>query len=109
MNKQNNHQDAAARAASYVQDDKVHKALYSDPEIFEAELDKVFNNTWVWLAHESEISQKGSYKTANIGRQPVIVVRQRSGDVKVLLNRCRHRGATVCDCLLYTSPSPRDS
>lgn len=87
----------AQRAADLVLEDRVHKDLYSDPEIFEEELDKVFNNTWVWIAHESEVSGKNNYKTAKIGRQPVIVVRERKGGINVLLNRCRHRGATVCE------------
>ena len=84
-------------AADMVLEDRVHKSLYSDPEIFEQELDKVFNHTWVWLAHESEVPDAGSYKTAKIGRQPVIVVRDRKGNIHVLQNRCRHRGATVCE------------
>ncbi|WP_019531636.1 aromatic ring-hydroxylating oxygenase subunit alpha [Dasania marina] len=84
-------------AADLVLEDRVHKSLYSDPEIFEEELDKVFNNTWVWVAHESEIAEVGSYKTAKIGRQPVIISRDRKKNIHVLLNRCRHRGATVCE------------
>lgn len=88
---------AAQRAADLVLDDRVGKELYSDPEIFDAELDKVFNNTWIWVAHESEIANVGDYKTAVIGRQPVIVVRDRKKNIHVLQNRCRHRGATVCE------------
>lgn len=97
MNNNHTNSDTAQRAADMVLDDRVHKDLYSDPTIFEAELDKVFNNTWVWVAHESEVSGKHNYKTAKIGRQPVIVVRERKGGINVLLNRCRHRGATVCE------------
>ena len=97
MNKLTDKAAIAQKAAALVLDDRVHKDLYSDPEIFEEELDKVFNNTWVWLAHESEVSGKNNYKTAKIGRQPVIVVRERKGGINVLLNRCRHRGATVCE------------
>jgi phenylpropionate dioxygenase-like ring-hydroxylating dioxygenase large terminal subunit len=84
-------------AADMVLDDRVHKSLYSDEKIFEEELDKVFDNTWVWLAHESELPEAGSYKTAQIGRHPVIVVRDRKKNIHVMLNRCRHRGATVCE------------
>ncbi|MEC9262093.1 MAG: aromatic ring-hydroxylating dioxygenase subunit alpha [Pseudomonadota bacterium] len=80
-----------------VLEDKVHKSLYSNPALFEEELDRVFNNTWVWVAHESEVSESGSYKTAMIGKQPVIVVKDRKGTIHVLENRCRHRGATVCE------------
>lgn len=83
--------------ADLVKDDRVHKSLYSDPNIFEEELDKVFNNTWVWVAHESEVSEVGSYKTAKIGKQPVIVARDRKKNIHVMFNRCRHRGATVCE------------
>lgn len=83
--------------ADLVKDDRVHKSLYSDPNIFEEELDKIFNNTWVWLAHESEVAEAGSFKTAKIGKQPVIVSRDRKKNIHVMLNRCRHRGATVCE------------
>ena len=80
-----------------VQDGAVDPFLYTDPEVFEAELNKIFYKTWVWVAHESEIRNPGDFKTAQIGRQPVIVVRDRSGKINVLENRCRHRGATVCE------------
>jgi phenylpropionate dioxygenase-like ring-hydroxylating dioxygenase large terminal subunit len=83
--------------AALVKDDRIHKSLYSDPSIFEEELDKIFNNTWVWLAHESEVAEVGSYKTAKIGKQPVVVSRDRKKKIHVMLNRCRHRGATVCE------------
>ncbi|RAR50689.1 phenylpropionate dioxygenase-like ring-hydroxylating dioxygenase large terminal subunit [Paraburkholderia unamae] len=72
-------------------------SLYTDPAIFEAELEKIFYKTWIWVAHESEVREPGDFKTAMIGRQPVIVVRDRTGTIRVLENRCRHRGATVCD------------
>ncbi|MEV0032556.1 aromatic ring-hydroxylating dioxygenase subunit alpha [Nocardia sp. NPDC050793] len=80
-----------------VADDRVAGALYTDPEIFELELERIFYRTWVWVAHVSEIPEPGSYKMATIGRQPVIVNRDRKGQFNVLLNRCRHRGASVCE------------
>lgn len=83
--------------ADLVQKDRVHTSLYTDPAIFEQEMDKVFANTWVWVAHASEIPEAGSYKTTFVGRQPVVVVRDRKQQVHVLLNRCRHRAATVCE------------
>lgn len=80
-----------------VESGRIHKDLYSNPEIFEQELDKIFNNTWVFVGHESEVPEAGSYKTAMIGRQPVILSRDRKMNLHVLQNRCRHRGATVCE------------
>jgi len=83
--------------AALVRDDRVHTSLYVDPSIFEAEMDKIFANTWVWVAHASEIPQPGNFKTAHVGRQPVIVTRAADGRVHVLLNRCRHRAGSVCE------------
>lgn len=83
--------------ASLVESDRVAGTLYSDPALFEREMDRIFHRTWVWVAHESEIAKAGDFKMAWVGRRPVIVTRDRRGGINVLLNRCRHRGASVCE------------
>jgi phenylpropionate dioxygenase-like ring-hydroxylating dioxygenase large terminal subunit len=80
-----------------AQVDRVAPALYTDPAIFDAEMERIFYKTWIWVAHESELPKPGDFRTTMIGQQPVIVVRDQEGQVRVLENRCRHRGATVCD------------
>jgi len=80
-----------------VRDDRVHTSLYKDPAIFDAEMDRIFKNTWVWVAHASEIPGPGNFKLSHVGLQPVIVTRDKEGRVHVLLNRCRHRAASVCE------------
>ena len=80
-----------------AQSDRVAPSLYYDPAVFETELERIFYKTWIWVAHESELPNPGDFRTTTIGRQPVIVVRDKSGAVNVLQNRCRHRGATVCE------------
>lgn len=80
-----------------VLDDRVHTSLYQDAAIFEEEIDRIFSKTWVWVAHASEVPTKNSFKTSFVGRQPVIVTRDKGDDIHVLLNRCRHRGASVCE------------
>ncbi|MFI6695783.1 Rieske 2Fe-2S domain-containing protein [Streptomyces sp. NPDC050433] len=88
---------ATTDIAGLVQPDRVDISLYTDPELFELEMDRIFNRTWVWVAHESEIPNAGDFRTAMVGRQPVIVTRDRRGGINVLLNRCRHRGASLCE------------
>ncbi|MFD4599818.1 Rieske 2Fe-2S domain-containing protein [Streptomyces sp. NPDC058464] len=80
-----------------VESDRVAGSLYTDPALFEREMDRIFHRTWVWVAHESEIAKAGDFKMAWVGRRPVIVTRDRRGGINVLLNRCRHRGASVCE------------
>ena len=41
--------DQALTLGDRVQTDRVHTSLYTDPAIFEAEMDKIFSSTWVWV------------------------------------------------------------
>ena len=90
--------------ADLVKEDRVHTSLYTDPEIFEAEIDRIFHSTWVWVAHDSQVPGKNDWITTHVGRQPVIVNRDKTGKVRVMLNRCRHRGATICEAKKGNAP-----
>ena len=79
-----------------VQEDRVHASLYTQPQIFEDELEKIFYKVWVFIGHESEISNAGDFLTRTIGRQPVIMNRGKDQNISVFLNRCAHRGTAVC-------------
>ena len=79
-----------------VQDDRVHGDIYLDPEIFEEEMERIFHRSWVYLAHESEFSEPGDFRTTSIGRQPIILTRDENRKIHALMNRCTHRAATVC-------------
>ena len=70
--------------------------IYSDPELFEAERERLFSRTWQFLAHESEIARPGDYVVRRIVDDSFIVARDGEGQVRVLLNMCRHRGMQVC-------------
>jgi nitrite reductase/ring-hydroxylating ferredoxin subunit len=90
----------AANWASLVQENasdfKVATHAYSDPEVFRSELQRIFESTWIYLCHESELPSAGDYKLAWIGQHPIIVVRDATGAVNAFLNFCPHRGATLC-------------
>jgi phenylpropionate dioxygenase-like ring-hydroxylating dioxygenase large terminal subunit len=79
-----------------VRPDRVHRTIYTDPAIFEAEMRLIYERTWVFIGHESEVAQPGDYKTTWMGRNPVIMCRDKNGEIFVLMNRCMHRGALVC-------------
>src|SRR5882672_7569813 len=82
--------------AMLVQPDRVHRSVYADPAIFELEMERIFGRAWLILGHDSQIAAPGDYFTTRMGREPVIVARQGDGSVRVLINRCMHRGTTVC-------------
>lgn len=77
-------------------DFRVHTDAYSSPEVYEREMRRIFEGSWVYVAHESQVAQPGDFITTTVGTQPVIVTRGEGGAIHVLLNRCRHRGSIVC-------------
>ena len=79
-----------------VQDDRIHASLYTDPRVFEDEMERIFHRGWVFVGHESEIPAPGEYVTRRLGREPVIMVRGKDGAVEVLVNRCMHRCTLLC-------------
>src|SRR5699024_5726552 len=82
---------------SLVQKDRVHGSVYTSPEIFQREMDTIFRTGWVYVAHESEISELGDYVTRVIGKDPIVVSRGKDGEIRVLLNRCTHRANKLCN------------
>jgi phenylpropionate dioxygenase-like ring-hydroxylating dioxygenase large terminal subunit len=82
--------------SALVREDRVHGRVYTDPNIFEDELDKIFYRGWVYVGHASEIPNPGDFRVTDIGRQSVIMVRDDEGQVRLLMNRCAHRANAVC-------------
>jgi phenylpropionate dioxygenase-like ring-hydroxylating dioxygenase large terminal subunit len=80
-----------------IERDRVHGSLYTDPAIFQLELERIWYRTWVYVGHLSEVPEPNDYVLKSIGPQPVIMSRDRQGQVHLLLNRCAHRANLVCD------------
>ena len=70
--------------------------VYSDPDVFELERERLFARAWVFLAHESEVPSPGDYVVRRIVDDSFIVVRDEAGVVRVHFNMCLHRGMQVC-------------
>jgi phenylpropionate dioxygenase-like ring-hydroxylating dioxygenase large terminal subunit len=79
-----------------VREGMIPAHLYSDPEIFRLEQERLFGRAWMFLAHESEIPEPGDYVVRRIVNDSFIVVRDEGGSVRVLFNMCLHRGMQVC-------------
>src|SRR3954464_8368603 len=87
---------ANEQLAMLVQPDRVHRSVYTDAAIFDLEMERIFARAWLVLGHESQVRGAGDYFTTRMGREPVIVLRHEDASVRVLVNRCAHRGSMVC-------------
>ena len=74
----------------------VDRKIFSDENIYQTELKKIFARGWNFICHESQIVEPGSYFTNYIGEDHVIAVRDKNLQIQVLINSCPHRGNTVC-------------
>lgn len=86
----------AIRWDELVREDHVHGSLYTDPAIYQAELQKIWYSTWVYVGHESEVPNANDYVMKSIGPEPILMTRDKSGQINLLHNRCPHRGNRVC-------------
>jgi len=69
---------------------------YYDPAIYELEQERIFSQTWVCVGRAATISTVGSYQTASIGRESILIIRNRDDKLNAFLNVCRHRGSRLC-------------
>ncbi|WP_269747807.1 Rieske 2Fe-2S domain-containing protein [Sphingomonas sp. TDK1] len=92
----------AERIAGAVIDDpeaglfRCRRDVFTDPALFDLEMKHIFEGNWVYLAHESQIPEPNDYFTTWIGRTPIIVTRDKGGELHAFVNACAHRGATLC-------------
>jgi Rieske 2Fe-2S family protein len=95
--------DSPAKLAGVLQAEKEKPGIAIDPYfyrshvVYERELDEIVFRSWLYAAHVSEIPNPGDYLLFEIGEDSVIIVRGDDGEVRALMNVCRHRGARVCE------------
>ena len=75
---------------------RANRRIFTDEEIFELEMKYLFEGNWIYLAHESQTPNPGDYFATYMGRQPVIITRDKDGELHLLINACSHRGAMIC-------------
>jgi phenylpropionate dioxygenase-like ring-hydroxylating dioxygenase large terminal subunit len=70
--------------------------FYSDPEIFRRDIDRIHLRHWLCVGHESRIANKGDWFRFDVAEESILLARGRDGEIRGLVNVCRHRGSRVC-------------
>ncbi|MDF7774948.1 aromatic ring-hydroxylating dioxygenase subunit alpha [Sphingomonas sp. AOB5] len=71
--------------------------LYTDPEYYQVELDRVIRPSWQIVCHQSDIANPGDYHTLDYIGESVIAIRQQDGSIKGFTNVCRHRAMRLVE------------
>ena len=72
-------------------------ALYTAEEVLELERDAIYAREWLCVGRAERIPEPGDWFTVNIAREPIIVVRDKEGDVRAMSAVCQHRAMQVCE------------
>lgn len=88
--------DSSTQADESTGNFRCRRDVFTDPDLFELEMQYIFEGNWVYLAHESQIPEINDYFTTHIGRQPIVITRNKNNELIALINACAHRGATLC-------------
>jgi glycine betaine catabolism A len=70
--------------------------FYNDPAFFRLDLELIWGRDWLFVGHDCELPNPGTFFTVQIGDYPVVVVRDLEGKMRAFHNTCRHRGSRVC-------------
>ena len=81
-----NHKNWSKVPAKILPGEYVDSRIYSDKQIFEEEIDKIFKKVWTPVCHESELPDTYSFRTMTIAREPVIVIKDINNNIKSFIN-----------------------
>ncbi|MGH8137431.1 MAG: aromatic ring-hydroxylating oxygenase subunit alpha [Steroidobacteraceae bacterium] len=95
----NRYRDNPAAIRSLVRPDSIHRDLYLDAGLFELEMQHLWHNTWIYVGHDSQVPTAGDFYSTLIGREPVFMLRGTDGRVRVLPNRCAHKGTKLVSAM----------
>ncbi len=89
------YRDDSQALLALIEPDRVHRDVYLDPEVFQLEMERLWSRAWIYAGHTSQVAQAGDFITLDVAAKPLIVVRHTDGKIRVLLNRCAHKGTKV--------------
>jgi glycine betaine catabolism A len=74
----------------------LEREFYCGEDEYRLDLEMIWYRDWLFVGHDCEVPNPGDYLTVQIGEYPVVVVRDRSGELHAFHNACRHRGSRIC-------------
>jgi glycine betaine catabolism A len=74
----------------------LEREFYCGEAEYQLELEMIWYRDWLFVGHDCEVAKSGDYMTVQIGEYPILIVRDREGQLRAFHNSCRHRGSRIC-------------
>ena len=72
-------------------------SIYTSPDFFKFEKERLFPESWVGIGFESDVSEVGDAVPMEVGGLPLVLCRDNNSQIQVLHNVCRHRATMVLE------------
>lgn len=69
---------------------------YTDPQHFAREMTEIWSRNWVYLCRADALEGPQAFRTFEVARQPILILRDKDGALRGFFNTCRHRGSILC-------------
>ncbi len=73
------------------------RELYTSPDVLAFEREAIFAKEWICAGRAEQIPNPGDWFTITICEEPIVVVRDKAGEVRAMSAVCQHRAMQVCD------------
>ena len=70
---------------------------YTESRWYDIDQSAIIRRTWQWVCHAEKLRESGSYVTASIDNQPVLIVRDKDGELRAFFNVCKHRAMQLLE------------
>ena len=87
--------DLAALIATRRDGYSMPREFYTEPEMHDADVERIFQRQWVFVGHSCQVKEVGDFFTVTIGADPLLIIRGDDGVIRALHNVCRHRGTLI--------------
>ncbi len=71
------------------------REVYTSEEFFQFEKYAIFDREWLCIGHVNEVPEPGDQLPMTVAGEPIVLLRDLSGDVRVLSTVCQHRGHPI--------------
>ncbi|KAB1191244.1 MULTISPECIES: aromatic ring-hydroxylating dioxygenase subunit alpha [Haloferax] len=92
-----NQSETASLSESFEEMNALPASAFTDPDVFEDELENVFTESWQYVGSSNQLESPGDYLTADVAGRSVVVIRDDDGELQAYDNVCPHRGSKLLE------------